>query len=167
EAPAPHREAGDVAAGLPGEDLEPSAEGGEASRRQAGGMPAVAVVEGPAEHPVDELRRSVAVGGAGEIDGRPLLDRLRPGRDVLEAMELAGDGDVVLGPQPPDDGERLEKPRHPLAALQPVGTHLAVVAPADADRQLHPPSAQDVEAGPLDGEQDGVAQVEGGEALVV
>ena len=57
-------------------------------------------------------------------------------------------GDVVLGPQPPDEAQPFEHARHPVGDLQPEGLEF-LFAVADADAEDDAALGHDVEAGDL------------------
>jgi hypothetical protein len=148
---------------LGGQDLEALAKLPELIGGEAGGMPAVGVLERPPQHPVDEIGRSVRIGRAGQVDRGRCLHRLRQRPDAVETVEAAVERDRVLAPEPSHHLHRLGESRHPVASGDPVRSELARVAAADAHREVHAAAADDVEARPLDREEDRIPDDERGQ----
>ncbi len=112
--------------------------------------------------------RDVALGGpldgvlaAGHRDPdrrMRLLDRPRPQRHVLVGMELALEGEDLLGPGPAHDLEAFVEPGAGLGHGHAVGAVLALGAAGDAGDQ--PPIRQAVQHGQLFGQPQRVVQRE-------
>src|SRR5262249_53140603 len=89
-------------------------------------------------------------------------------RDAPEAVMLALEGRVRLGPQQAEDLDPLDHPGHPIAPLQAVEEPLDTPALLRNDSRAHHEHGaalgDDVQAGPLVGQEHRITQRKGSHA---
>ena len=123
------------------------ARGAVGGRREAG-EPAVTEPTAAAQ---------LALGAAAEPHVGRLLPRLGPHGEVAVVEVVAVVVDVVLGPQPPDQGQRLVEDRRTLVAGDAERLVLRGDRVAEPERGKRPAAREPVEAGPGLREQRRVA----------
>ena len=132
-------------------------------------LPAVGEPRDPAEGPLDP--RGLGPDGpgvVGEPDGAGPLEGLRLERHVLEPEEPAPVCHPLLAPQPAEDGDVLLEPPlalgHRHADRPRLGVPVAGAPAAGADDQDRATLRDLVEAGPLVGEHERIAERKAGQA---
>ena len=98
-----------------------------------------------------------AGGAAPEPHVEGLLVRLGLDGDAVQLPRLALVVDVVLGPQPAQEGEQLVELPAPVAGPHPHGVELGGATQPEDEGDQEPASRQPVEGGELLGQPHGVA----------